>query len=599
MPPALKLKNVILSGLVEELRYTSKGAARRQVERAEALADVVTPEGTYPEDWVVYQVTGLRPDGGGEGLIGGADLLHDLSALVQRLSQPALYDAAELASQGWLTAADLGERWKVTARTLQRYQRLGLLSRRAKAKVRGSWAVMFKPSAVEKFEGTHAVELKEAGAFSRMSEEERARVRAVARRGARMFGWSLAHAAARLAQRTGRSIVTLREAIEGMHEADAGAKRGRGKAAARASSARVLPILAARKSMGQREQRLIERATRRGVSSGEIGERLGKSESAVIRAWLTATARRLRRLELWVPESAEYTPKELRREARTASVLLGAPGVNAGLGSACAADLREHVRATLEAGWPDVELERARARALGYLLVRARATVAELARARPAATKIDEAMTDLLWAARLKAELVRSQQMSLLKTVEGRLGRSIIDLPAKAASELFVLCIGAVSSAADRYDAGKGGRLAAPAGIEVNRVMARWESTTGALIRAEEQAAARRATRASPEVIPVADWTRRVYSWQWIVEPPESVRQCVVRQPLGADAPAWAGLLRKRFGLASDPPRTVAELAVELHLPENLASRQVREAVRRARREWHGVARHDREKREG
>ncbi|MCW5765942.1 MAG: hypothetical protein KIT68_08190, partial [Phycisphaeraceae bacterium] len=131
MPPSSRLRVSALAELARQLRFIPAEAARRHLARVEALAGRVDPAGTYPEDWVVLQVTGFRPDLAEPALIVGAALIADLPALAERLSITARQRADDLAPGQWLTAGELTARWHVTPRTLARLRRRGLLCRRA------------------------------------------------------------------------------------------------------------------------------------------------------------------------------------------------------------------------------------------------------------------------------------------------------------------------------------------------------------------------------------------------------------------------------------------------------------------------------------
>src|SRR5690606_411309 len=122
---------------------------------------------------------GYRPDMPAPPLVSGAEALADLSALVERLS-----DAAEMAPEeldpGALRIEDLQQRWGVSAKTISRWRRRGLIARRVRdARARSRLA--FQPEAVRRFEAARAGELAAAGGFRRFTDEEQARALDAAR----------------------------------------------------------------------------------------------------------------------------------------------------------------------------------------------------------------------------------------------------------------------------------------------------------------------------------------------------------------------------------------------------------------------------------
>lgn len=560
MPPAPKLRTPALRELISQLRFVPAATARRHVERAEHLFTLIDPESTYPADWVIYQITAYRLDTSDTSepvLIQGKALRSDLPALIDRLSMIAQFDSDELLAEGWLDAPSVAKRWSITPRTLQRYRSLGLLSRRARAAVKGGVRVLYNESALKAFLSQHAPRLHDAAAFSRLSPEERERLLRLAHRCRERFAWSPTRIAHQLAKHSGRSVEAMRQLLKSAPKTN----------------------LASRAPLRPRDLRLIELASRRGLKTTQIARRLSRTPAAVSRAELQHFARRLRATSL--PEPSDSIIDVTSALKQSAALM--------GLGAGCAATMSEHLRRTVDAGWPDAQLELARARALQALLSRARSTISQIDPTRPRLSTIDLARTDLLWACRLKAELVRSQQMLLIKTIEGRLGHAGLEsLPPRSARELFMLCIEAILTAVDRFDPHKGGRLAAPAGIELNRAVARWQQQHQQQPQQPThspkppQRLAERAIKPTPEIITLPDWTRQVYTFQAMLEPAEPVRRAV-QTPSSPLTTTDRTLIAARFGLLSEPPTTLKSLAASMkNLPTNLLVRRERLAIRRA-----------------
>ncbi|MBI2760005.1 MAG: hypothetical protein HYX51_01085 [Chloroflexi bacterium] len=531
MPPLAKMRSTALADLAAQFRFLPAATARRQLTQAEGLLTLIQPEANYPEDWLVHHLTGYRPETDAPALIAGSALLADLAALVDRLSVSAAYRSGEL--PGWLSLADLCSRWRVSRKTVERYRRRGLLARRVHDEQSGKPAARFSPRTVEAFETKESGLLARAAKFSRLSNRERARALRDTATYTRRLGLSRTAAAQRLSKRLGRSPEALRQALV--------------KAGARAGTARLTPRQAAE----------IERLYREALTPPRtLARRFNISPATVHRVVRTAHARRLRSLGL--PRDAP-TPSTL-------TALLARDANRLGLGLPAPPTLHAALADAQTREWPDAKVERSRTMALRGLLARAGAAIAAWPAA-PGATAIDRVRTDLLWAARLKAELVRTQTRLLLGTIEGRTpdGLALADLPARQAAALWATGLAAASAAVDRFDPARGGRLAAPVGIALNRALAGWFGAHRSLARA-----------AASADTPMPDWTRTVCPWQAWCEPPEGLRAA-----MGLAAPADRELLMPRLGWLVSEPTTIERLAQELGLSVAAAATAERRALRR------------------
>jgi hypothetical protein len=81
-----QLKTPALTRLEGQLRSKARGALLEDLSRAEDLAVQVEPGVTYPEDWVVFRITGSQQALAQTDMLVGADLRAELSTLVMRLA---------------------------------------------------------------------------------------------------------------------------------------------------------------------------------------------------------------------------------------------------------------------------------------------------------------------------------------------------------------------------------------------------------------------------------------------------------------------------------------------------------------------------------
>ncbi len=616
MPPLPRLRVTVLADLAEQLKFTPREVARKQLESAEGLLSTIEPDGTYPEDWLVSRITGYRPDVTEPSLLVGEALRRDLGALVERLSIRAEYETRELA--GWLTVDDLCARWRVTRRTLERYRDLGLQGRRARQprapEGNGKQVLLYSPAVVAWFERAHATRLDGAAGFTRIDGPLAARLIRWAARYRQRFGWSRGEVAKRLSARFSRSPDAIRRLLirhDDLHAAEAP------------------PIFSEPGPATDRQARLIERASRwrgYGVHPRLIAKRLRKSAATIHRVMCEQRAEMLRNLRLDKHEQeaaddagsgeqagadAASAGKSVREKRGTraparakagiapvARAVLSPDSVRMGLGLPGTTTVPEFIAHAERAGWPEAKAERERALALMFLRARAVRAIASLPQQSPSALHIDAIVTDLRWMARLKTELIRGQGMLLLKTIETRVGRDLSDLPPAPAARVLATSLEALSGGRagekggpiDQFDPDRGGRLAAPAGIALNKAIARWLSQEGAeLARAAPLAPRRdgqaplapadaptRATRIMPTApLTLRDWTHHIAPWQAWTEPHPALREALDR----ADESTRA-LLAKRYGLLISPPMSLVELAEEMEIrPEQVRQRE-RTAVR-------------------
>lgn len=530
MPPMTSLRVSALADLARQLRFIPAATARRHLLRAEALIPEIDAERNYPEDWVGWKITGYRAEIDQPSIITGSALLGDLPGLIERLSAAAHLTLDE--HPGWLTTADLGSRWNLTRRTLERYRRLGLAGRRVR---RGDarWVVLYDPAHLAWFAARHADRLA-ADRPERFDAPELARIARWAVRYRARLGWTRQRIAARLAQRLGRSEEAIRRVLA----------RG-GVVAARARTPPSEARAAARRAL--RGESAIT-----GHASRAASRRLAARERwAALRAALDAAP---------APDAAGHAA----RFADDSAAWLAPASVREGLGRPVPRSLAGVRAEAAAAGWPDAVVERERAAAAWYLRWRARQTLGGLNPREPAAAGLDAAVTDLRHEARLRVELVRSELRATLEAIAGFPGVDFERVPAAAAAALLEACVDALIDAAERYDPFHRGRLAAPAGLGVSRALARWAAGLAG-DRAGAAAIADGRPRASAVVDPagvrLGDWAHRVVPWAEWIEPPEGVREGLEQLE-----PAARSVLARRMGWDGLAPATVDAAAAALGL---------------------------------
>lgn len=587
MPPLPRLRIGPLADVAARSATLAAEPARTMLERAEALADRVEPDRLYPLTDVLSDLRGdpaPAPSDDDSSVVGAA-LLADLPALVEHLCAAAKLDPKAHAGAAWLDAAALCKRWGVSRSTLDRYRKRGLVGRRVEARA-GQGKLVFATVRIEAFEARHRPGLARAGAFTRISSDETARMLRRAARYRRVLGWSASKAAERIAERFGRSHEAVRLLL----------LRRMAPESATPASGEFTPSA----PVHARERAVIARAVRRGVSVERLAERFGRSQGSIYRSLVLAHAERLARLR---PEPPAWEDGFAMFDAPDApKVFLDHAGVQTNLGRPAPATLAA-LLALVEADEPFTPaFERAVLRAQWFLRHRAGALVGALPRHNPPRSGeggldaalapggaggmrgagVDEIETILRWAARLKAEIVRSQLPLAVRTIEGATERPLTSLSPAQVAGAYELAVGTLSEAVERHDPFRAGRLAAQAGLALNRTIAAWWRSAHA---PAGRPGAARARPTPPDLVPLDDFTVGLCPWQRELDLPARQRAALAAaaepgRTLVARRMGWQVVLADGSTIGGGPPRTLAQIAVEMGKPVWRAARLEGQAVR-------------------
>ena len=510
MPALPRLRIEALADLARQLRFAPPATARRQMDRAAALASRLDPALNYPEDWLIYKITGYRPRLAEPAMLVGSALLADMPALVERLSVGAALREPDLPRGKFLTLQALAARWKVTPRTIERRRRDGLLAVRYRGPG-GRTRLAFPVPSVMRMEGLRRAPRRPHVRMTRAEREQ------ALRRGERYrrAGLSLNEAAVRVSRRLGRAVQTVRVVLE---------RDG---------------VLRRPPRLSPQDIQLIEQAEREAREPSVAARALGRQLPAIRRLLRQRRADRLRALALPVVVTPPAAPGR------------GRPMLE-GLGAPAPTTLAGLLQAARDMSPPAAAAERALATAYRSLRDGAAAAITALPRRGCGATALDRIETDLRTAARLRAELVRSQLPLMLRTIDAAYPSA--DLPASALAPLVESCLAALAEAADDFNPGaraRGGRLAAPSGLALTRVVTRWAAEHPALLSTVPGRASRRGGGDAP----VPDFTARVAPWQAFLDPPPRARAALPTLPARE-----RDFLVLRYGW-SGPAHTLTQIA--------------------------------------
>lgn len=555
MPPLARLRVSALDDLARQLRYASADALARDIDNAEALAAEIDPDALYDEAWIVQRITGHAVHLEEPSSVVGAALLSDLSALVERLSSTARRPLADL-GEGALRAGELQDRWSVSRRTLDRYRRQGLIAQRV-LDARGRSTLAFTARSIERFERSNADLLERAASFSRIDPDLEERLIERARRYRARLNWSSSRIAARLGERYQRSPEAIRQLLQ-RHDQRPG----------------EAPIFDGAGEIGPRERRLAHRAVQvRGLEPQAVARRLHATTPATRRAVAHHRLALLKQLDLSGPMAAWFGDLAMERKA-----LEPAP-VREGLGRPLPTGLVDLVAQMRACPPPIGAVERTRLAALHVLRSRASAVAESIRAPVPPVALLDRAEADLLWASRLKGELIRDHLGTILRAIEQRAERPIDELGGSGAARAIGLALRAASRAIDRFNPFAGERrLAAPLLLAIDAALASE--------RLAAPSATGKAAAALPRGARLDDPLRSLDPWQRWLEP-----LAVVADAARAGDDEQAALLCARFGIwpdetpdeAAQRPMSVEELAAARSVTRIVLGRSVRKAIRDAR----------------
>jgi len=575
MPPLPRARLPLTARLIGALRTLAAHDQLKALATLEELATQIDPAASYPESWLRFRLlpelahttpTSDLSDEPPSDIARGEHLLPDLDALAQAISDAQQRTGAIApTAPPSLSARALITRWKASPATITRLRAQGLVARRV-ISARGRASLAFTIAHIEAFEQAHPVLVARPAAYDRLTPAQRARILRHARRYRALLGLSLNAAAKRIAARAHRSHEGIRHLL------------------LQHATALGFPDAS---PLNARRRRAIDRAHRMGIDVGRLSRLSRRSRSAVRRALAMVEADRLRTL-IAATDSADVLaaphPPTKPESSHDADPLTAAPA-RTGLGGVGTTDLYELFAAAPHTPPPLAVEERARALAYHRLRTLAREQIQQLDAAHPSAAAIDRIITQLRWAARLKAELVRSQLRVIIETLESRATRPLAQLPGAWLLSALPPVFAAAGRAIDLYEPWRGGRLAGPMTLAIDRVAARWIRDHPADTQAQRPRAATILIRGTS----LPDWTRRVCVWQQWLEPDPRIAALAQRNlPTQRDAE----LIRARFGLdesgapgsaaGGPPPATLPELGERFFIAPTRTPDVLHAAIARA-----------------
>lgn len=111
----------------KQVRFAAANVVRKQALAAEAIIGELEADRVYPSEWVIWRITGFRPEEEdlSDQVLDADDLRRDLAVFVQDLAKDTEFASTDRPA-GAVSTAEAAERLGVSVRTLQRWRDRGL-----------------------------------------------------------------------------------------------------------------------------------------------------------------------------------------------------------------------------------------------------------------------------------------------------------------------------------------------------------------------------------------------------------------------------------------------------------------------------------------
>ena len=207
------------SAIVEQLldqqkRFAPRERKLEQIDRAERLLIELVDDKTYTYEYICFRITDYRPESNPQLAVTGKELKHDLQLFIEDLSDAADISIAEI-PQRVHTVEELASRFNVSTKTISRWRRQGLVSRRLIFGKRKR--VGFLDSSVQRFVSNCGAKIERGEKFSQLTDQEKGEIIQRARRLARTGGCP-SEITRRIAQHMNRSVETIRYTLKQFDE---------------------------------------------------------------------------------------------------------------------------------------------------------------------------------------------------------------------------------------------------------------------------------------------------------------------------------------------------------------------------------------------
>jgi RNA polymerase sigma factor (sigma-70 family) len=194
----------------QQVRYAPQAVRLEQMQRAEQFVDEIDSQATYWFEDICQRVTGYRPNRFPNLLLTGDEAAHDLRLFVEDLSD-SVHLTPDMVAEPVLWIDDVRDRYRVSAKTVARWRKRGLIARRFRVGSRKQ--IGFLESSVRRFVTKNQEAVARGTRFSQLTEDEKLRIFNWARRLAK-WGANSTQVAHRVARKFGRAPETIRYTLK-------------------------------------------------------------------------------------------------------------------------------------------------------------------------------------------------------------------------------------------------------------------------------------------------------------------------------------------------------------------------------------------------
>lgn len=191
-------------------RFAPKAKKIEQADLTETLLLEIEDDRQYAVDYLIFRVTGYRPEASSRHNVASADVKNDLRLLIEDLSDSADVSIDDV-PEPVHTVSDLSRMFSVSTKTISRWRDCGLVSRKLLFGARKR--VGFLHSSVERFAAANRDKVRRGERFSQLSEDEKGEIIERARQMAEN-GAVLSEVTRQLSSQMGRSPETIRYTLK-------------------------------------------------------------------------------------------------------------------------------------------------------------------------------------------------------------------------------------------------------------------------------------------------------------------------------------------------------------------------------------------------
>lgn len=531
-----------ISELTRQLVFAPPSRRRRLMQSVEDLYWHIEPQQNYPLDFLVYRITGYRPETSGDVVLTGSAVRADLTAVVEQLSE-SLHEKATDHTPRPLDQKALCKRLNVSSKTVSRYRRDGLFARIIDFGD-GRPRLGFLPASVDRFLERRGKSMERAARFSRLDEPTRHAIIMRARRIAARVETTPFAVARHLSRKFGRSTEAVRQLLLAHDKAD--------------SRVAIFPEHAP--PLTEKQQRIIHRAYHRGVPVALMAERYRKARNAVYRAINRRRTIALRQLPIRHVHSPTFDLPDAEQVILESD--LPPPEVPTN-----GSKNRDSLRPLYDTPLLSPAAERAMFARYNFLKYRAGQLRDQLDKYQPRSSDLDRIETLLRWAVNLKHHLVRANLRLVVSVARKHLGSRFSP---EAMSELIGEGNIVLLEAIDTFDAGRGNRFS----TYLTWALMRHFATAGAVGAHVDQG--------RPATPMLEYWPASLNPNVAAMEHAEHVAATLSQLLIQLDARERL-IISRHFGLSDEEgrrgePQTLAQVAQEL----NISAERARQIEHRA-----------------